>query len=589
MSSNNPFADPSLISFAELQQKIWINDRLSYARRREISSAINTVAAWFNLPLDMIPASTSFLRDRFNHVHPNHVNVSKRRIQNVRSLIMAAFRAEGITAKLAPYMTDMSPAWQRLWDMLEGSLYHKTELSRFFRYCSNQQINPTDVNDAVSTSYLHALETEALISKPRVRHQSVCRVWNKCAELHQKIGWPNISLTVPRYDERLYRINEGLVSDGIKQELEDYLIFLAGDDPFSAHTRPFKPSSLDTVKGHFWHYLSALHYQGINLKTINSLSALVTKDMFTIGIRWFWEKNQNETSKHIGEIAWTVRCYAVKHIGTDEATTAFYTDALARLRVTQLGLSDKNQAAMAQFDNPKTVETFVSLPPRLWDKAASMQKTVCTKRITRKAHLLVQAAVAIEILMFAPMRISNLQGLRLDEHISWQANRVRINIPRQQVKNNQALDFLLPESVSKRIKRYIDGSRRYLTSTANPFLFPGQNGKPKDSSALRNQIEKTLWKEAGIRLTPHQFRHAAAKILLDAKPGHYEVVRKVLGHKSLSTTYSHYAGAETQAAISLYDDVIIQHRQRRAIEPKQPHQRREPPFMDPLQIFGGKR
>lgn len=589
MSSNNPFAAPSLISFAELQQKIWINDRLSYPRRREICSAINTVAAWFNLPLDMIPASTCFLRNRLNHVHHSHVNVSKRRVQNVRSLIVAAFRAEGLTTKLAPYMTAMSPAWQKLWDILDGSLYHKTELSRFFRYCSNQKINPDYVTDTVSASYLQALETEALVSKPRVRHQSVCRVWNKCTELHQQKGWPNITLTVPRYDERLYSIDERLVSDGIRQDLDDYLTFLAGDDPFSAHARPFKPRSLDAVKGHFWRYLSALHYQDIKLKTINSLSDLVTKEMFTLGIRWFWERNKKVTSKHIGEVAWAVRCYAVKHIGTDEETTTFYTDALARLRITQLGLSDKNQAAMAQFDDPKILETFVSLPPRLWDKAASIQKTVCSKRISRKAYLLVQASVAIEILMFAPMRISNLQGLRLDEHISWQANRARINIPRQQVKNDQALDFLLPESVSKRIKRYIDGSRRHLISAANPFLFPGRNGKPKDRSALRNQIENTLWKEAGIRLTPHQFRHAAAKILLDAKPGHYEVVRKVLGHKSLSTTYSHYAGAETQAAISLYDDVIIQHRQRRAIEPKQSHQRHEPPFMDPLQLYGGKR
>ena len=102
MSSNNPFADPSLISFAELQQKVWVNDELSYPRRREIASAINTVAAWFKLPLDMIPASTSFLRDRFKHVHPAHVSVSKRRIQNVRSLIMAAFRAEGLRLSLHP-------------------------------------------------------------------------------------------------------------------------------------------------------------------------------------------------------------------------------------------------------------------------------------------------------------------------------------------------------------------------------------------------------------------------------------------------------------------------------------------------------
>ena len=589
MSNQNPFADPSLISFTELQQKIWANDELSYPRRREIASAINTVAAWFKLPLDMIPASTSFLRDRFKHVHPAHVNVSKRRIQNVRSLIMTAFRAEGITTKLAPYMTPMAPAWKTLWDMLEGSTYHRTELSRLFRYCSNQGINPDDLNDDISAAYLDALETEALVTKPRTRHQSVCRVWNKCADLYHEKGWPKITLTVPRYEERLYSIGKELVSDGIKQDLDDYLNFLAGDDPFSAHAKPFKPKSLEAVKGHFWRYLSALHYQGVDLNKVWKLEELVTRDMFTLGMRWFWDRNENKTSKHIGEIAWSVRCYVVKHLGADEETTSFYADAMSRLRVNQQGLSDKNQAAMAQFDDPKAVESFVGLPPRLWDKAATMQKTACSNRITKKARLLVQASVAIEILTFAPMRISNLQGLRLDEHISWQAGRMRINISCQQVKNDQSLDFLLPESVSKRVMQYIDDWRPFLTTPANPYLFPGRNGKPKDSSALHNQIENTLWKEAGIRLTPHQFRHAAAKILLDAKPGHYEVVRKVLGHKSLTTTYSHYAGAETQAAISLYDDVIIQHRQKKAFADCGGRSVAEPPFMDPLQLYGGKR
>ena len=589
MSNQNPFADPSLISFAELQQKVWANDELSYPRRREIASAINTVAGWFKLPLDMIPASTSFLRDRFKHVHPSHVNVSRRRIQNVRSLIMAAFRAEGITTKLAPYMTPMAPAWKTLWDKLEGSTYHRTELSRLFRYCSNQGINPDELNDDISVAYLDALETEALVTKPQTRHQSVCRVWNKCADIYHEKGWPRIALAVPRYEERLYSIDEALVSDGIKKDLDDYLTFLAGDDPFSAHAKPFKPKSLVAVKGHFWRYISALHYKGVDLTALDHLADLVTNDMFTLGIRWFWERNQNETSKHIGEIAWAVRCYAVKHLTADDETIAFYAEAMKRLRINQQGLSDKNQTAMAQFDDPRVVETFVSLPPRLWDKAATIQKTAGSNRIAKKACLLVQASVAIEILMFAPMRISNLQGLRLDEHISWQAGRMRINIPRQQVKNDQALDFLLPASVSKRVKCYIDDCRQHLTTKANPYLFPGRLGKPKDSTCLRNQIENTLWNEAGIRLTPHQFRHAAAKILLDAKPGHYEVVRKVLGHKSLTTTYSHYAGAETQAAISLFDDVIIQHRQHKSFEPQQNHQRSEPPFMDPLQLYGSKR
>ena len=589
MSSKNPFADTSLISFAELQAQVLVNDTLLYPRRKEMASAINTVAAWINLPLDMIPASTRFLRDRLRHVHPAHVNVSKRRMQNVRSLIMAAFRAEGIATKLAPYMTPMAPAWKALWDMLEGSTYHRTELSRLFRYCSNQCICPDDINDDVSAAYLNALETEALVTKPRTRHQSVCRVWNKCAELYHDKGWPKITLTVPRYEERLYSIDEALISDCIKQDLDDYLTFLAGDDPFSAHAKPLKPRSLETVKGHFWRYLSALHYQGVDLTSHSTLQSLVKIQMFKLGIKWFWDRNEGKTSKHIGEIAWAVRCYAVKHLTADDETVAFYAEAMKRLRINQQGLSDKNQTAMAQFDDPRVVETFVSLPPRLWDKAAAMQKTACSNRIAKKARLVVQASVAIEVLMFAPMRISNLQDLRLDEHISWHAGRMRINIPRQQVKNDQALDFLLPESVSNRIKQYIDDWRPYLTAPANPYLFPGRNGKPKDSTALRNQIENTLWNEAGIRLTPHQFRHAAAKILLDAKPGHYEVVRKVLGHKSLTTTYSHYAGAETQAAINLYDAVIIKHRQRKAFDRGRDYRAPEPPFMDPLQLYGGKR
>jgi integrase len=224
----------------------------------------------------------------------------------------------------------------------------------------------------------------------------------------------------------------------------------------------------------------------------------------------------------------------------------------------------------------------------LWIKAESIGKTASTKRIARKAHLLVQSAVAIEILTFAPMRLSNLQGLRLDEHISWMGKRARISIPRQQVKNNQALEYLLPESLSKRIKDYLSNHRGYLGDSDSQFLFPGRNGEAKDCSALRNQIHNTLWNEAGIKLTPHQFRHAAAKILLDSKPGYYEVVRKVLGHKSLSTTYSHYAGAETQAAINLYDDVIIQHR-RKPLTNSNRGLSTEPPFMDPLQFFGGKK
>ena len=588
MTTHNSFSDTRLINLETLREQVLENYDLSFPRRREIASAINTLSKWCSLPLAAMPASATYLRERFKNLHPDLLGVSKRRLQNVRSLILAGFRAQGLSTKLSRYMEPMSTDWAELWNLMNGETYFKTELSRFFHYCSKQRIAPASVTDDTSQDYLRALENETLIKSPKVRHQSVCRVWNKCSQSYKDAGWPQAPLTVPKYDERLYGVDESLVPRCIQKDLEKYLTYLSGGDPFSAHPMPFKSTSLNAVKGHFWRYLSALHHQGVDLQKYACLSNLVSPEMFKCGMRWFWERNGCKTSKHLGEIAWTIRSYAVKHLEADEETIAFYAESLKSLRVPQLGLSDKNQAAMAQFDDPRVVKKFVSLPPLLWSKAERIGKTAYTNRIAKKAHLLVQSAVAIEILTFAPMRLSNLQGLRLDEHINWMGQRARIAIPRQQVKNNQSLEYLLPESLSKRIKDYLSDHRGYLGDSDSPYLFPGRCGQSKDCSALRNQIRNTLWNEAAIKLTPHQFRHAAAKILLDSKPGYYEVVRKVLGHKSLTTTYSHYAGAETQAAINLYDDVIIQ-RRRKPLTKSSRGITTEPPFVDPLQFFGGKK
>jgi integrase len=59
-------------------------------------------------------------------------------------------------------------------------------------------------------------------------------------------------------------------------------------------------------------------------------------------------------------------------------------------------------------------------------------------------------------------------------------------------------------------------------------------------------IELAAWPL--LKLTPHQFRHLAAKIVLDANAGAYELVRQLLGHKNLKTTTNFYAGIDTRPA-----------------------------------------
>jgi integrase len=91
-------------------------------------------------------------------------------------------------------------------------------------------------------------------------------------------------------------------------------------------------------------------------------------------------------------------------------------------------------------------------------------------------------------------------------------------------------------------------------------VFPGQNGKPKQPNTLGNQISATVQRYTGMPFNTHLFRHAGGKIFLDARPGQYEVMRRVLGHRSIATTTGIYAGAETRSAGTHFAAVIAERR-----------------------------
>ena len=543
----NAFSDPAIPTLEQVRDQIATDYGIEHQKRMDMASAINAIGKLLDLPLSIMPASAEFLRQRLKTENRLTLGVSKRRLQNVRSLVLRALRQVGLSTKLASYQMPMNDTWQALYDRLPGR-YERTAFSRLFRYCSKADIRPEDVNDAVLDDYLVALIEESLRKDPRTIHQTVCRLWNKMCDAVD--GWPGSEVMVPGYNDRIYRIDDDLIHPDLHAAIACYLGFLAGDSLFDGLKRPFRPVSIDAVTGHLRRYVSALHHDGFDISTLRRLDDLTRPEVFERAMEWFWRRNGNKTSKHIGESAWVIRCIAVKHLECDEETELYYAAALQKLRVVHHGLSSKNEQMLSQFDDPEVVRRFVKLPDLLWQLAEKEGKT-------KKGSLYAQIAVAIEILIFAPMRLKNLRNLRLDRHIGRIGEHVSITVPAEEVKNRERLHFKLPRRLSERIRSYVDVWRCLFFDDANPHLFPGRNGKPKDETALRCQITRYAFEHGGVRITPHQFRHGAAKLLLDAKPGHYEVVRKILGHKNITTTYAHYAGAETQAAVELYDDVIL--------------------------------
>lgn len=583
MTAINPFCDTAIPTMEWLRDTIASRYENPHQRRMDMVSAINMLAKWNNQPLSMIPASAAFLRQFFHNFHHIHAGVSKRRVGNVKSLLLAAMREVGLSTKLSSYQSKLTPEWQSHYYQIADT-YRRAALSRFMRFCSSSGIAPCAVSDQVATDYLEALEAESLIKDPRVNHQTVCRTWNQCAD--DIDNWPDVHLSVPRYEERIYAIGDDLINPLLLQEIDEYAAFLKGDDLFGGLPRPFRPNSIKSMYGNIRRYISALHYSGIDVSSITTLKELVSFETFKTGMRWFWERNGKKTSRSTGEIAWVIRCIAVKYLNCDDETVEKYHKALSTLRVQSQGLSPKNRAAMQQFDDPGVAKRLLNYPELLWRLAE--------KESGKKAQLMIQVAIATEILIFAPMRINNLNCLRIDRHFAWIDDRLHINLQPDEVKNDTPLHYVLPKGTTERIRTYIDQWRSLFLPEANPHLFPGRKNKPKDVSCLRRQITGYLFEHTGIKLTPHQFRHVAAKLLLDTRPGHYEVVRKVLGHKNLSTTYEHYAGAENQAAVELYDDVILglKHGSGGSGSTEQADDpATDAPFLDPFNPFlkGGRR
>ena len=177
-----------------------------------------------------------------------------------------------------------------------------------------------------------------------------------------------------------------------------------------------------------------------------------------------------------------------------------------------------------------------------------------------KAAVNASIAVAIAIESIAPVRLNNLIKIKLDENLIkpggldgpyW------LVFPKEDVKNRVPLQHKILPEIGELIDEYINDYRPILLRRFNtPWLFSGENGGVKTSRTLSLQITDRVFEATGLRLTVHQFRHAAAAIFIKAFPGQYERARQLLGHKNIATTMRFYVALETTFANEAFNDII---------------------------------
>ena len=158
------------------------------------------------------------------------------------------------------------------------------------------------------------------------------------------------------------------------------------------------------------------------------------------------------------------------------------------------------------------------------------------------------------------MRLGNLGAIRIGENLirpGGPGTPYWLVFSRYDVKNRIRLETVFDADVTELIDNYINNHLNVLLRGANePWLFPGMNGGHKGLATLSSQITKCIQKATGLLITVHQFRHAAAALILRAKPGNYEYVRRLLGHRNIQTTINFYIGLETALATKEFGEIV---------------------------------
>jgi len=541
--------DPKTL--ADVAKIIDADSALPASRRKAVATHLRTFARVQGKPLEALPADLAAYRTFLKNFHPETAGFGKRHWENVMSSFTFALQHCGLRVLPGRSHAAMAPAWQELYNRLPDK-YSRSALSRFMRYCSVADIDPDAVTDAVLDEFMRVLVEESLAKEPARPHRLTIKAWNTA--LDSIDDWPQVALTVPDNRNR-QTLDWADFPESLVSEVEAYLATRSDPDPFDEFG-PRAALSPHTIRGQRYQlqcYFSALVNTGSDPEDLRHLADLLDPETVIRALRHLLDHYKKK--KTVYRIAQVLRVIARDFLRLDGKCIDELTNIGRKIIPEAAGMTDKNRERLRQLDDPKNVRLLLDLPQRLVRKAKKLD------RGRRDDALLVQLALAIEILLMAPLRRQNLAGIQIDRHLQWSRagheGVVHLVIPGEEVKNGQQLEFELPSDAEKLLALYLDEYRPRLAMPDNPWLFPGRSDGNKVAAVLGKQISDVVFAEIGLKIHPHLFRHIAAKLFLDHNPGQYEVVRRVLGHSSMQTTVTFYAGAEGATAARHFDNSIL--------------------------------
>jgi hypothetical protein len=162
--SVTPIPSPSL-TLADVLAALPSAGDVTPRRRQDMASAVRTVARLLEEDPARIPANRRALARRLDRVAPAAHGIGKPTWANHRSLLNAA-----LDLVLPPHLRrrrnlPLEPEWRRLQERVADQ-WARRNLSRFFRFCGEAGIGPTEVAEATLEGFAAYLDGVLLMNRP---------------------------------------------------------------------------------------------------------------------------------------------------------------------------------------------------------------------------------------------------------------------------------------------------------------------------------------------------------------------------------------------------------------------------------------
>jgi Phage integrase family len=386
----------------------------------------------------------------------------------------------------------------------------------------------------------------------------LARAWN--ANVGNIEGWPAHRLMEPPVKAAVELAWEDF-PEGLRRDVDQYLQGLnrVRRSRTGQRIRPLKSSTVRTRHAELAAAARMAVKTGVPIDSLNSLSALLAPDLAEQVLDAYWRRNGEYPKLFTIDLAGRFLSIAKETKCLDDAAC----ERLDQMRRDldehrQGGLTDKNLALIRQVLTPGVWKRVVQLPLAMMTTARSQNAYA-----PAQAAVTAQLAAAIGILTSAPVRLANLTAIGLGTNLIKPGgldSNYWLVFPDYDVKNRVKLEYPLEQYLTRLIDEYVHDFRPALLRGRNEdWLFPGRGGWPKGKTCLSGQITERIHKATGLRMTVHQFRHAAGALILQRRPGEYELVRRLLGHRNVQTTINSYIGLENIQASEIFSQIVMEH------------------------------